>query len=160
MRKFVIFIVLIGSLIAFQSAFNAESIDSKVGSFAPNMTVADNDSTFTLTNYRGKYVILNFWSSDDAESRIRNISLNNFINKHKDDKVVFASVNFDRSEKLFKEIVNVDNLDDKAHFFDKNGKSSEVFENFELKNGLKCFVINPEGKIIKVNPEEQQLINL
>ena len=111
MREFVIFIGLIGSLIAFQSAFNAESIDSKVGSYAPNLTVTDDDSTFTLTNYRGKYVILNFWSSDDAESRIRNINLNNFINKHKDDKVVFASINFDRSEKLFKEIVNVDNLD-------------------------------------------------
>ena len=159
MRKTLSFIVILVVLVSFSSAYNAQEIDVKVNSFAPNISVSDNDSTFTLSKERGKYVLLNFWASDDAESRIRNISAYKATEKS-NEKVVFTAINYDRSEALFSEIVKVDNIDKNTQFFDKGGKNSEVYKQFRLENGLNCYLINREGKVIAVNPELEKLAEL
>ena len=100
MRKTFSFIVILVVLLSFSSAYNAQEINGKVNSFAPNITVSDNDSTFTLSKERGKYVVLNFWSSDNPESRIRNISAYNATEKT-NNEIVFVAVNYDRSKACF-----------------------------------------------------------
>lgn len=160
MRKTLAFVVLLVALVAFPSAFNAPDIDTKVGAIAPNITISNSDSQFTLSNYRGQYVVINFWSSDDAESRIRNIEISKFANSDANKNFVFASVNFDRNADLFSGTLKADNLDEKAQFFDKDGINSEVYKQFHLMNGYNCYVINPEGKIAAINPDVRQLAEI
>lgn len=159
MRKTISFIVILVVLLSFSSAYNAQEIDGNVNSFAPNFTVSGNDSTFTLSKERGKYVLLNFWSSDDAESRIRNIEANNAA-KNADKEIVFASINYDRSERLFNEILKVDGIDRNSQFYDKDGTESEVYKQFRLDKGLNCYLINRDGKIVAVNPDLDKLTEL
>ena len=159
MRKTLFVIVLLAALVGFSSAFNGEDIDSKVGSFAPNITVENSDKTFRLSQFRGKYVVVNFWSADNAEWRIRNIEMSKFVGKHSD-KIVYASINFDRSYSLFNETIKIDNLDNSAQFFEKDGIISEVYKQFHLENGLNCYLISPEGRIEAVNPDVRQLAEI
>ena len=159
MRKTFSFIVILVVLLSFSSAYNAQEIDGKVNSFAPNITVSDNDSTFTLSKERGKYVVLNFWSSDNPESRIRNISAYNATEKT-NNKIVFVAVNYDRSKALFNEILQVDGIDKRTQFFDEGGTDSEVYKQFRLDKGLNCYLINRDGKIIAVNPDLEKLTEL
>lgn len=159
MRKTLLVIVLLAALVGFSSAFNGEDIDAKVGSFAPNILVENPDTTFRLSQFRGKYVVVNFWSADNAESRIRNIEMSKFVGKHSD-KIVYASINFDRSYSLFSETIKIDNLDNSAQFFEKDGIFSEVYKQFHLQNGLNCYLINPEGRIEAVNPDVRQLAEI
>ena len=159
MRKTFSFIVILVVLFSFSSAYNAQEIDRKVNSFAPNFTVNGNDSAFTLCKERGKYVLLNFWSSDDAESRIRNIFAYN-ATKNSKEQIVFAAVNYDRSETLFDEIVKIDGIDKNTQFFDKDGINSEVYKQFRLDEGLNCYLINRDGKIVAVNPDLNKLTEL
>ena len=160
MRKTLAFIVLLVALVSFSSAFNAPEIDTKMGAIAPNITIGNSYSQFSLSKYRGKYVVINFWSSDDAESRIRNIEISKFANSNENGDIVFAAVNFDRNADLFGETLKIDNLDEKAQFFDKDGINSEVYKQFHLKNGYNCYVINPDGKITAINPDVRQLAEI
>ena len=159
MRKTFSFIVILVVLLSFSSAYNAQEINGKVNSFAPNITVSDNDSTFTLSKERGKYVVLNFWSSDNPESRIRNISAYNATEKT-NNEIVFVAVNYDRSKALFNEILQVDGIDKRTQFFDEDGTDSEVYKQFRLDKGLNCYLINRDGKIIAVNPDLEKLTEL
>ena len=129
MRKTLAFIVLLVALVSFSSAFNAPEIDTKVGAIAPNITIGNSYSQFSLSKYRGKYVVINFWSSDDAESRIRNIEISKFANSNENGDIVFAAVNFDRNADLFGETLKIDNLDEKHNFLTKMELTQKFINN-------------------------------
>lgn len=160
MRKVLSVIGVFILLLSFTSAYNAQKIDSKINSFAPNILISDNDSSFTLSKLRGKFVLLSFWSSTDAESRIRNIMSYKTSVDMNNKNLVFASVNYDSNKSLFDEIIKIDNVDKSSQFFDKDGINSETYKQFHLEDGFKSYLINREGKIVAVNPSMDNLTKL
>lgn len=159
MRKTLALIVTISLLFVFTSAHNSDTVDATIGSFAPNFAVGEEGNIQRLSDYRGVYVLLNFWSSQDAVSRIRNNELNRFASK-KDDEVKLISVNFDRSEKLFREVLKLDNLSEKNHFYDNNGDSSDLYKRYHLEFGYKSILLDKEGKVVAINPTQQELTKI
>ena len=157
MRKVLSVIAVLSLLLSFSSAYNVQEIDCKINSFAPNLSISNDDSTFILSKQRGKFVLLNFWSSENAESRIRNIVNCKLTENIDSSKLALLSVNYDANKNLFKEIVNVDNLNEESQFYDSNGIRSEVYKQFHLENGFNSYLINKEGKIVAINPTSQQL---
>ena len=88
-----IFVVLfISSLTSFVEKDKPTS-GLNVGDVAPSFKI---DATFNgqqldLQNLKGKYVLLSFWASYDAQSRMQNVSLNNALqNLSKDVKNGFS----------------------------------------------------------------------
>ena len=49
------------------------------------------------------------------------------------------SVNFDRSKKLFEEIVRKDNLDAKSQFYVQGDKAAKIIDDYRLKDGYQTF---------------------
>ncbi len=158
MRKFLSVIATLVILFTVSSARNAQEIGVKVDDFAPNFTI-ENEG-FSLNRLRGKFVLLNFWSSDIAESRIRNIMNDNTVRTLGNENLIFASVNFDRSESLFAETVRNDKVSKNTQFYESNGTESNAYKEFHLAEGLNSYLIDRNGKIMAINPTPQQLAKL
>lgn len=158
MRKTLTTIVIVAVLLIFTSSYNAYDVDVKVNAFAPNFSVSDNGRAATLGNLRGQFVLVNFWSSQDAGSRIRNAVYDKFAANNA--SVNLISVNFDSKEALYKEVLRRDRLNGDSQFYDKDGQESEVYKQYHLESGFSSYLINREGKIVAVNPTKQQLTDL
>lgn len=135
--------------------------DARIGHTAPTLVVERPDSVASLQGLRGKRVILSFWSAADAQSRIDQTKITALARKagsrHEGFEVL--SVNFDRSERLMREIVKVDNLDSSSQFHVGNpDDAAAIREAFQLDNGLRTFIIDEQGRITCADPTEEQLL--
>ncbi len=152
-------------LLLFSSAFQG-GIAPLVGSIAPSVIVEKDNTPIGLDDSRGKYVILSFWSSSDAESRIRCNEVTALVkslyetDSQKEEQVRVMAVNFDRSERLFNEIVRRDNMDDASQFYVSGNSATMIKRAYGLDKGLKTFVIDPVGRIVAVNPDKEELSDL
>lgn len=69
----------------------------------------------------------------------------------------FISVNFDDSDNMFKELVRTDGLSEVSQFYEKDGMESEVYKRYRLKSGMNSYLLDKDGKILAINPTQQQL---
>lgn len=104
-------IVLFAVLLITVSAYTGRVYDAAEGYKAPVFTLAKSDSSeVNLADLRGRYVLVNFWRSNDVESRLSAASYNDAAKQFDEERFCLLSVNLDRSERLFREIVRRDNL--------------------------------------------------
>ena len=144
MRRTFTAIATIAILLVFTSSYNSYDVSVDINSFAPNFEISKLGNHFKLSETRGNYVIVNFWTSDYAEARIgKNLS--------------FISVNFDDSDNMFKELVRTDGLSEVSQFYEKDGMESEVYKRYRLKSGMNSYLLDKDGKILAINPTQQQL---
>ena len=71
MKKFVFLLVTIVAVLIFTSSRTTISSDSRVGTSAANFTIGNDSVVVTLDQFKGKWVIVNVWSSADAMARRR-----------------------------------------------------------------------------------------
>ncbi|MGM9804712.1 MAG: TlpA family protein disulfide reductase [Muribaculaceae bacterium] len=159
MKKALLAIVTFAILLIFPSAYSSKTIDSRIGYQAPNFTVSNSDTAVSLQMMRGKYVLLTFWSSDDANSRISNIHYNRVASNNS--KVQHLAVNYDRSEKVFDQVTLIDNLLHGTQFHDNQGSESTLHKTYRInEKGYRTVLINPHGEIISENPSDSELASL
>lgn len=141
------------------SAFVDVRRSARIGSEAPTFIVERADSSLSLDGLRGKKVVLSFWSAADAQSRLDQNRLAAAIrNAGEDSETAVVSVNLDRSEKLMKGIAAMDNLDNDSQFHVGDATAeSAIREAFEMADGLRTFIIDERGIIVKVDPSEKEL---
>ena len=132
-----IFVVLfISSLTSFVEKDKPTS-GLNVGDVAPSFKI---DATFNgqqldLQNLKGKYVLLSFWASYDAQSRMQNVSLNNALqNLSKDVKMV--SVSFDDYQSVFSETIRKDKVQSSDCYLETKGEASSIFKKYNLDRGF------------------------
>ena len=59
-----------------------------------------------LSDLKGKYVLLSFWASYDAQSRMQNASLSNALRSTaRNNNVKMVSVSFDEYQSIFEETI-------------------------------------------------------
>ena len=104
--------------------------------------------------------MLNFWAAYDAESRARNVQLWNEVNKLSSDKIAMYSISLDEKESIFTETVKADKLEGTKQFHEELGKKSELYGKFNLKKGLKNFLIDDKGVIIAENVTPDKLTEI
>lgn len=130
------------------------------GYAAPQFTLSSNETSFSLSDLKGRYILLNFWDSTDAASRIATVDYETVTRNVSEERFCLLSVNLDRSERLFREIVHRDNLSAKSQFYLCPTEASEIINAYRLDRGNCSFLINPEGQIIAVNPSPDVLETL
>lgn len=156
MKKVYYLIATLVLVIIFASASSNISSDSRIGNAAPNFTIGNNDEVVTLNQFRGKYVLLNIWSSADAESRLENMRLNKMVAGS--DKVVQMAVNFDRSRALFSEVITADSLDISGQFYCEVQDRAQFHKKWGTDDQSYCtFLINDKGVVVAVNPSIKEL---
>lgn len=119
------------------------------GQSVPDFTLKDIDGkTVSLSDFRGKTVLLLFWASwcPDCRAEIPQIkAMHTLANP---DKVAFVSVSFDREIDTWKQFVPENNLPG-VHLFDPQGmKESEIGKAYHIKWIPSMYVIDPQGKVV------------
>jgi len=161
MKKPFLIAALLAVIIVASSAAGRRTPNIKVGQTVPELVISDSSHCLNLQSLRGSYVLLSFWSSSDASSRvavneydtaIRNL---NAIAGRND--ISHVSINFDDSAGLFAAIVRADGLDAGAQFNARNSYAGSIIADFNLRDGFGSLLIDPDGKIIAINPDVSNL---
>ena len=76
-----------------------------IGDKAPEFKICGEKQLVNLKDLKGKYVLLSFWASYDANSRMLNASLSHAIKNTKN--VEMVSVSFDTYKSIFNETIKI-----------------------------------------------------
>ena len=105
-----------------------------------------------LSDMKGKYVLLSFWASYDAHSRMQNASLSNVLRSaSRNENVEMVSVSFDEYQSIFKETVRKDQIVTPTCFVETKGESSGLFKKYRLGRGFTNYLLDENGVIIAKN---------
>lgn len=159
-RAYVLIVAVALVTMSFGTKEARPTVGTNPGDLAPRIESLGNESNFSFQNHSGRYILLNFWAAYDAESRARNVQLWNEINKLSSDKVAMYSVSFDEKESIFTETVKADRLSNTKQFHEELGKKSELYGKFNLKKGLKNYLIDDKGVIIAENVTPDKLTEI
>lgn len=157
--KWIFVVLLLCSLTSFIEKDKPTS-GLNVGDIAPDFKIETivKEQTIDLKELRGQYVLLSFWASYDALSRVQNISLNNVLKSSAhSNNVTLVSVSFDDYESIFEETVRKDQIVTPNCFVETAGQQSKLYKRFKLKNGFANYLLDVNGKIIAKNISAEEL---
>jgi hypothetical protein len=162
MKKTAFIIAVFAALFALITASTNNASDGVTGSVAPVFKIERADSTVKLDNLKGEWVLLQFWTSADASSRL---AVNEYSRIYsailKDvnrEPFRLLAVNFDRSQAIFNEIVRRDGLNANSQFYVENDDlRNRLAKSYHLDGGMKALLINPNGQIVAVNPSAETI---
>lgn len=126
-----------------------------IGDRAPEFKICGEKQLVDLKDLRGKYVLLSFWASYDAHSRMNNATLSNAVNEN--DKVEMVSVSFDDYKSVFIETIKKDGITTSNCFVETEGEHSELYRKYRLHKGFKNYLLDQNGVIIAKNIDAKQL---
>lgn len=135
------------------AAYGSNPCDDRVGYLAPNFTLKNSTKEMELQQMKGGYVLLTFWTSSDAESRIANLQYDRAVRSI--NELEHVSVNFDRSEGVYRGIVRNDGLDKSSQFY--GGNEMSLYSRYGLNRGMKSLLLDPSGMIVAENPHPNDL---
>ena len=145
--KWIFVVLIISSLISFSFVGNNTQIEGlTIGDKAPTFTICGEKQLIDLKDLRGKYVLLSFWASYDALSRMQNATLNHAVAQA--DNVEMVSVSFDEYKSIFNETIKKDQISTSNCFVELAGVSSDLYQTYRLKRGFKNFLLDENGVIV------------
>ena len=86
---------------------------------------------------KGKYVLLSFWASYDAQSRMQNASLSNALRSaSRNQNVEMVSVSFDEYQSIFEETIRKDQIVTPTCFVETKGEYSGSIQEISLRSRI------------------------
>ena len=130
-----------------------------MGDIAPDILVPSmsDGQQKEYTASKGKYLLLSFWASYDAQSRMLNASLSNVLRESAYDNVEMVSVSFDTYRSVFEETVRKDQIVTSACFMETAGEDSELYKDFRLNRGFANYLLDDAGVIVAKNISAAEL---
>jgi peroxiredoxin len=129
----------------------AQSIHkTSIGQIAPDFTVKDTSGNdIKLSDFRGKYVVLDFWTSWCMPCRQANPQWKELYMKYHEKNVEFFGISFDVKCHLWKSAIKKDDLPW------PNGSNCIGWDTVSTMYGVKSvpqtFLIHPDGRILDKN---------
>ena len=133
--------VLTGLLIVLLAGCYSGSRPPHIGSNAPDFTVQDSDRKITLSELRGKVVVLNFWATWCAPCVEELPSLVNLQQKMRNKGITVLAVSVDQDESLYRRFVQDHNLN-LLTVRDANQKSNNLYGTFKFPE---TYIIDRNG---------------
>ena len=158
--KWIFVVLLIGSLTSFVEK-DKPTGGLNVGDIAPDFKIQSMSAgqpLAELSDMKGKYVLLSFWASYDAHSRMQNASLSYVLRSaSRNENVEMVSVSFDEYQSIFKETVRKDQIVTPTCFVETKGESSGLFKKYRLGRGFTNYLLDENGVIIAKNISAAEL---
>lgn len=151
--KWIFVVLLISSLTSFVEKDKPTS-GLNVGDIAPDFLIESMSAEQPapdLSDLKGKYVLLSFWASYDAQSRMQNVSFSNALRFASLNNVEMVSVSFDEFQSIFDETIRKDQIVTPTCFVETKGESSGLFKKYRLSRGFTNYLLDDNGVIIAKN---------
>ncbi|MDR1682542.1 MAG: thioredoxin family protein [Candidatus Symbiothrix sp.] len=115
------------------------------GNLAPEVNLQGIDTV-------GKdYVLLQFWAAYNPQSRVENTQMHNVIAQLKSGKIALVSISMDEDPAVFKGVLKTDHLDESTQWNEPEGRDSQLFKRYRLKNGFENWLMDANGVIVAKN---------
>ncbi|MEO7045145.1 MAG: TlpA disulfide reductase family protein [Ferruginibacter sp.] len=132
---------------------------TSVGAYAINFTQKDTlDKPVSLANFKGKYVLLDFWASWCGPCRAENPNVVKAYNQYKDKNFTVLGVSLDQPGKkqAWLDAIHKDNLT-WTQVSDLKFWDNAVAKSYGIQAIPQNFLIDPSGKIIAKNVRGEDL---
>lgn len=160
MKKSALPALALGALILFFSNCTTSRLVEgvQIGNIAPDIVSTDSTgNSVQLSSLRGKYVLLEFWSSTNAPARQNHSDLERLYEKYKNAEfrdgkgLTVFSVSIDTDKDSWIRAIESDRLTWPYQTCDFNGWYSKPMLDYHLNIVPKYYLINGDGVIISHN---------
>jgi thiol-disulfide isomerase/thioredoxin len=110
-----------------------------------------------LSDYRGKYVLIDFWASWCGPCRKENPNVVELYKKYKKEGFEVFSVSLDKDKARWEAAIKQDNLIWEGHVSDLKFWSSEAAKDYNVSSIPFTVLVDPEGKIVATRLRGVQL---
>jgi peroxiredoxin len=120
----------------------------QVGTLAPEIVLPTSDGKeVTLSSFKGKYVLVDFWASWCGPCRQENPNVVAAYNTYKDKNFTILGVSLDNDMDKWQSAIKKDNLT-WTHISDLKGWESIAARDYSVESIPANFLVDPNGKII------------
>ncbi len=128
-----------------------------IGNQAPSFKATDlSGVSFTPENYKGKYLLLEFWASWCVPCRAENPHLLEMYKKYQPNGFEIVGITLDESTEKWKEAIEKDKLIWR-HIASEKGFGNPIAKLYGVQPIPDNFLIGPDGKIIAKNLRSKEL---
>lgn len=134
----------------FQEASNAtDSVGTKVAQKAPDFTITDiTAKTVTLSSFKGKAVVLNFWASWCAPCVVEFPQMLNLAKDHRDDVVFLFLAQDDSKDEMMRFVRKLGSAANLPNVFIAHDKNKEVAQDIYATYKLpETYLLSPTQSI-------------
>lgn len=115
------------------------------GAVAPDFTLPDAaGDSISLSSYRGKYVVIDFWASWCAPCRASFPTMAKLYNTYKDHNLTILGVSLDRNEKAWRKALAEENVPWRQ-VIDQKGSVARLYAVVAIPH---LVLVGPDGKVV------------